>query len=138
MGLLGRTVASYPHQVPNKDGKTRIRARMGGLLNRASRKIVLEKTIMDSFGSNPGTFQGVIVEAIQPAAGEFSRRLYSMVSGFGTVQSLTSVRCLVLFGPAQDRDLIARHLAKAIPGKSIFCFQAESPQEAFTLLKPYL
>jgi hypothetical protein len=137
MGLLGKAVANYPRPAPNKGGKVRTRASVGGLLSRASRKIVLEKSIMDSLGSNSGTFQGIIIEALHSTAGGFSGRIFSMVSDFGTVQPLASRRCLVLFGPAQDRDLIARHLAKMVPGKSIFCFRAENPQEAFTLLKPY-
>jgi hypothetical protein len=60
-----------------------------------------------------------------------------MVSGFATVQSLNSGRCLILFGPAQDGDLIAWHLSKTVPGKSVFCFRAKNPQEALTRLTPY-
>jgi len=136
MGLLGKAQANYPHLTQNKRG--RIKPRAGGLLKRASQIIFLEKNIMDSLASNSGSLQGIIVEALRYTSGEFSGRIYSMVSGFGTVQPLSPGRCLVLFGPAQDRDLIAQHLAKTIPGKSIFCFRAETPQEAFTLLKPYI
>ncbi|MDR2702459.1 MAG: hypothetical protein LBB72_08520 [Spirochaetaceae bacterium] len=98
----------------------------------------MEKNVMDSLASNSGTFQGIIIEALRYTAGGFSGRIFSMVSDFGTVQPLTPGRCLVLFGPVQDRALIAQHLAKTLPGKSIFCFRAENPQEAFKLLKPYL
>jgi len=138
MGLLRRAQINYPRPAPNKGGRILIKSRTGGLLKRASRKIFLEKNIMDSLTSNSGAFQGIVVEALQHTSGEFSGRIFSMVSGFGTVQPLTPGRCLVLFGPAQDRDLIARHLAKTVSGKSIFCFRAETPQEAFALLKPYL
>jgi len=136
MGLLGKAQANYPRPASIKGD--RIKSRAGGLLKRASQKIVLEKNVMDSLASISGTFQGIVVEALQYTAGGFSGRIFSMVSGFGTVQPLIPGRCLVLFGPAQDRDLIAQHLAKTIPGKSLFCFRAENPQEAFTLLKPYL
>jgi len=110
----------------------------GGLLNRISRKNDLEKTVMESLESEQGFFQGIIIEALQYSAGGFSGRLISMVSGFGTAQSLTPGRCLVLFDDTQDGELIARHLAKTVFGKSIFTFRAENPQEAFALLKPYL
>jgi len=136
MGLLGKAQTNYPRPAQNKGG--RIKSRAGGLLKIASRKIVLEKDIMDSLASISGTFQGIVVEALQYTAGGFSGRIFSMVSGFGTVQPLTPGRCLVLFGPAQDRDVIAQHLAKTIPGKSLFCFRAENPREAYALLKPYL
>jgi len=138
MGLLGKAQANYPLLTQNKGGITRLKSRAGGLLKRASRKIVLEKNIMDSLASISGTFQGIIFEALQYTAGEFSGRVFSMVSGFGTVQPLAPGRCLVLFGPAQDKDLIAQHLAKTVPGKSLFCFRAENPQKAFALLRPYL
>jgi len=110
----------------------------GGLLNRISRRNDLEKTVMESLESEQGVFQGIIIEALQYSAGGFSGRLFSMVSGFGTAQSLTPGRCLVLFDDTQDGELIARHLAKTVFGKSIFYFRAETPQEAFSLLKPYL
>jgi len=110
----------------------------GGLLNRISRKTILEKNVMESLDSRQGTSQGFIIEALQYSSGGFSGRIFSMVSGFGTAQPLTPGRCLVLFDSAQDGDLIARHLAKTVSGKSIFCFRAENPQEALSLLKPYL
>jgi len=108
-----------------------------GLLNRISRKKILEKTVMESLSSEKGAFQGLIIEALQYSAGGFSGRIFSMVSAFGTAQPLTPGRCLVLFGPAQDGDLIARHLEKTVSGKKIFRFRAENPQEALALLKPY-
>jgi len=112
--------------------------RAGGLLNRIARRNDLEKTIMESLESERAAFQGIIIEALQYSGDGFSGKLFSMVSGFGTAQPLTPGRCLVLFDDTQDGELIARHLAKTIFGKSIFSFRAENPQEAFALLKPYL
>jgi len=124
--------------VLNSSSKNEKASKAGGLLNRISRKNNLEKTIMESLDSRQNVFQGIIIEALQYSAGEFSGRIFSMVSGFGTAQPLNPGRCLVLFDSAQDGDLIARHLAKTVFGKSIFCFRAENSQEAFALLKPYL
>ena len=61
-----------------------------------------------------------------------------MVSVFGTVQGLNTGRALVLFGSGQDGELIGKHLAKTVFGKNIFSFQAYNPQEAFSIIKPYL
>jgi len=110
----------------------------GGLLNRISRKNTLEKSVMESLGSGQNGSQGIILEALQYSSSGFPGRIFSMVSGFGTAQPLTPGRYLVLFDDTQDGDLIARHLAKTVSGKSIFRFQAENPQEALSLLKPYL
>jgi hypothetical protein len=138
MGLLGRAAARTLHPETDKTGVHSRAGRRGGLLNRVSWKLALEKNIMDSISSNPGTLQGIIFEALQYTAGGFSGRILSMVSGFGTVQPLAPGRCLVLFGPAQDGDLIAQHLAKTVPGKSILYFRAGNPQEALNYLRPYL
>jgi len=101
----------------------------------------MEKAIMDHLNSgyaNFGAFQGVIIEALKYSAGEFTGRLSNMVSGFGAAQSLAPGRCLVLFSSTKDGELIGRHLAKTVPGNDIFSFQAKNPQEAFSLIKPYL
>jgi len=100
-----------------------------------------EKAVMEKLSAGHakfGAFQGVILETLKYPAEEFLDRLTSMVSDFGTVQTLVPGRCLVLFGSEQDRELIGQHLAKTVSGKSIFHFQAENPREAFTLLKPYI
>jgi len=135
-GLAGDSFAEDAEKSSSfENGKA---PKAGGLLNRISRRNILEKTILESLDSRQGVSQGIILEALQYSAGGFSGRIFSMVSGFGTAQPLTPGRCLVLFGDAQDGDLIARHLAKTVFGKSIFHFRAETPQEAFALLKPYL
>jgi hypothetical protein len=85
-----------------------------------------------------GIFQGVILEALKYSAGEFSGRLSFMVSGFGVAQGLAPGRALVLFDSKQDGELIGRHLAKTVPGNTIFIFQAKTPQEAFNHIKPYI
>jgi len=138
MGLLRKAAANPFRLAANKGGRPRTRAPKEGLLSRASRKNASEKKIINYLASNTGTIQGIIIESLQYTAGEFSRRILSMVSDFGTVVPFTPERCLVLFGPVQDGDLIARHLVKTVPGKSILFFRIENPQEAFTLLKPYL
>ena len=101
----------------------------------------LEKAVMEKLSmgyAKLGSAQGLVIEALKYSAGEFSGRLASMVSSFGIAQGLAPGRCLVLFGSAQDGELIGKHLAKTVPGNTIFCFQAENPQEAFSLIKPYL
>jgi len=101
----------------------------------------LEKEAMEKLSAGYakfGAFQGVILEAPGGSAEEFLSRLTSAVSAFGATQALAQGRCLVLFGSEQDGELIGRHLAKTVPGKLIFNFQAKNPGEAFTLLKPYL
>jgi hypothetical protein len=133
MGLLKKAVSSSTGHTP----ETRV-PQGGGLLNRISQKTILEKAVKESLAANSGSFQGIVIEAIHYTAGGFSGRIFSMVSGFGTAQPLTPGRCLVLFSSAEDRELIACHLAKMVSGKNIFHFKADNPQEAFSLLKPYI
>jgi hypothetical protein len=106
----------------------------GGLLSRASRRNILEKAII---AVSPGVSHGIVFEYTRNADETSGSRISSMVSGFGTVEPLTPGRCLILFNPAQDGDLIALHLAKNVPGKSVLCFRAKNPQEALTRLNPY-
>ena len=108
---------------------------------KAVRVSPLEKAVMEKLSvgyTRFGTAQGLVIEALKYSAGEFTGRLASMVSGFGTAQGLAPGRCLVLFDAAQDGELIGKHLAKTVPGNNIFWFRAENPQKAFSLLKPYL
>ena len=101
----------------------------------------IDKAVMDNLSesySKFGVFKGLIIEAIKHSAGEFKGRLSNMVSGFGTAQGLAMGRVLVLFGSDQDCELIGKHLAKTIPGNNIFSFQANTPNEAFSLIKPFL
>ena len=85
-----------------------------------------------------GSFQGVVLEDSHSSADDYINRLVQIVSSSGAVQKLNSNRCLVLFDSAQDWELIGKHLSKAVPGNAIFGFQAESVQEAFSVLKPYI
>ncbi|MDR2210684.1 MAG: hypothetical protein LBO65_04350 [Spirochaetaceae bacterium] len=123
----------------------------GGLLNRITRapprqegalpSSPLEKAVVDFLDAGHekfGAFQGIILEALRYSADEFGGRIGAMVSAFGMVQGIAPGRCLVLFSASQDRELLARHLVRTVPGKDIFSFKAEDPQAAFTLLKPYL
>ncbi|MDR2662525.1 MAG: hypothetical protein LBC31_05960 [Treponema sp.] len=118
----------------------------GGLLHRITRKRAqtlspMEKALMDALSSSYakfGSLQGIVIDALKYTAGEFITRLGSLVSGFAVSQGLAPGRCLVLFGASLDGELIARHLEKTVPGNSIFTFQAENPQGALILLKPYL
>ena len=101
----------------------------------------LEKAVMEKLYAGYakfGIFQGIIIEALKYSAGEFAGRLAFMVSGFGTAQGLAPGRALVLFNSVQDGELISKHLAKTVPGKSIFKFMANTPQEAFSIVRPYL
>ena len=101
----------------------------------------LEKAVMEKLYAGYakfGIFQGVVIEALKYSAGEFAGRLAFMVSGFGSAQGLAPGRALVLFNSDLDGELIGRHLAKTVPGKSIFFFNANTPQEAFSIIKPYL
>lgn len=101
----------------------------------------MEKAVMDNLYAGFakfGIYQGIIIEALKYSAGEFASRLSFMVSGFGSAQGLAPGRALVLFSAAQDGELIGIHLARTVPGNNIFSFQANTPQEAFSLLKPYL
>ncbi|MCL1813575.1 MAG: hypothetical protein FWG29_08650 [Treponema sp.] len=100
-----------------------------------------ENAIMENLSesySKFGVFKGVIVEMLKNSAGESTGRLASMISGFGAVQGLSPVRALVLFDSKQDCELIGKHLAKTVPGKNIFSFQANTPQEALLLIQPFL
>ena len=100
-----------------------------------------EKAIMEKLSNGYakfGVFQGLVIEALKYSAGEFTSRLSLMVSDFGAAQGLAPGRALVLFSSVQDGELIEKHLVKTVPGNSIFSFQANTPQEAFSLLKPYL
>ena len=101
----------------------------------------LEKAVLENLNScyaKFGIFQGVLIEALKYSAGEFTGRLSLMVSGFGAAQGLAPGRALVLFSSVQDGELIGSHLAKTVPGKNIFSFHANTPQEAFSLIKAYL
>ncbi|GHV84837.1 hypothetical protein AGMMS50230_04450 [Spirochaetia bacterium] len=100
----------------------------------------LEKAVMEALSSGHkkfGSFQGCVFEALKYSAGEFTGRLSSMISGFGAAQGLAPGRCLIIFSAAEDKGLITYHLDKTVPGKTIFSFQANTSQEAFSLLKPY-
>ena len=101
-----------------------------------SSKAVLD--ILSAEHAKLGAFQGLIIEALENPAEEFYESLTSAVSPFATVQKLSQQRCLVLFDAEKDKELIGFHLAKAIPGNTIFGFQAGNPQEAYSNLKPYL
>jgi hypothetical protein len=109
-----------------------------GLLNRVSQKKNLENTVMETFDNQQNDFQGIVIEALNYSPGGFSGRIFSMVSGFGSAQSLAPGRCLVVFSANLDGELIAGHIAKTVSGKNIFHFRAETPHEAFALIKPYL
>jgi hypothetical protein len=118
-----------------------------GLLGRITKDFAqipsspLEKAVMDTLNSSYakfGSLQGIVLEALKYTAGEFSGRLGSLISGFAVFQGLAPGRCLALFSASLDGELIARHLAKTVPGNAVFTFRAEDPQGAFILLKPYL
>ena len=127
-------------------------ASQGGLLKIISEKhppqekkgssfSTLEKAVMEKLSGSYakfGVFQGVIMETFKSSAGEFTGRLSYMVSGFGAMQNLVSGRVMILFNSSQDGELIGKHIEKALPGNNIFSFQANSPQEAFSFIKPYL
>ena len=139
MGLLSKAAA----------GASRLdESSRGGLLKLISQKrqvktgnTALEKELMEMLYAGYakyGIFQGVIIEEFEHSAGEFSKRLSLMVSGFGAAQGLVSGRALVLFSIKEDLELIGKHLAKTFQGNNIFSFQANTPQEAFSLIKPFL
>jgi len=99
-----------------------------------------EKTIMAKLSACSGkfgVFNGIIMEAANLSAGDFTVRLAFLVSGFGIAQELTNGRALIIFSSVQDAELIGKHLAKFVPGKNILCFKAHNPQEAFSFIKPY-
>ena len=96
---------------------------------------IIDTKVMETLAtgySKYGDFQGVVIEALDIS------RLYSMVSGFGTAEDLAPGRALVLFSSKEDDKLIGAHLAKTISGKNIFSFKAHNPEEAFSLIKPYM
>jgi hypothetical protein len=145
MGLLSKAAAGT-----GLEEKT---ASQGGLLHIINQKKIgtspapslpspsMEKAVMDMLSSGNakfGEFQGIVLDAITYSAGEFDDRLSTMVSGFASAQGLAPGRSLVLFDIAQDRELIGWHLSKTVPGNTVFSFCSKSPQEAFSLLKPYL
>jgi hypothetical protein len=101
----------------------------------------LEKSVMEKLNlccAKFGVFQGIIIESLTNSTEEFTSRLTFMVSDFGTAQSLAQGRALVIFSSGQDGELIGNHLEKSVPGKKIFCFNANTPQEVFPLIKSYL
>ena len=101
----------------------------------------LEKAVMENLSegySKFGSFKGVVIESLKYSGGDLTDRISSMVSGFGAARGLTPGRALILFSSGQDGDLIGMHLAKTVPGNNIFSFQANNPQEAFSLVKPFL
>ena len=141
MGLLSKAAAGTPKlDEPSQ----------GGLLKFISEKqqnnaegaaSPMEKAMMEKLYAGfakYGIFQGLIIEALKYSAGEFTGRLSSMVSNFGSVEGLAPGRALVIFSTKEDGELIGKHLAKTVPGNNLFSFQADNPQEAFTLVKPFL
>ena len=102
---------------------------------------VQDKAVLDILSreyAKLGAFQGLIIEALKNSSEEIFEGLLSMVSSFAAVQKLSQKRCLVLFDAEKDKELIGFHLAKTVPGNTIFSFQAQNPQEAYSFLKPYL
>ena len=155
MGLLSKAVSSTPdyNELPSHGGLLRLITQRHYTDSKQDSDIPLlnesielsgspmEKAVMEKLSTGYkkyGVFQGVIMEALKYSAGEFSGRLASIVSGFGSAHGLAPGRCMVLFGLSQDGELIGRHLSKTVPGNNIYCFQAKNPQEAFSLIKPYL
>ena len=139
MGLLSKARANPSHcdEAPSQ----------GGLLKLISQKHlvntenIIENEIMQQLYSSfekYGKIQGLIIDAaIKCSEREFAKRLISMVSGFGTTQGLAPRRAMILFDSSHDNELIGYHLAKTVPG-SVFNFQANNPQDAFSFIKPYL
>ncbi|MDR2552016.1 MAG: hypothetical protein LBD31_02470 [Treponema sp.] len=139
MGLL-RKAAGDPPKGGSSAAKEKARK---GLLSRMTKKRKEappeEKLteILNSGYTRFGAFQGLVFEAA--GSGEhFLSGLAAAVSGFGAVCPLGGGRCLVLFGAAQDGELLASHLVKFLPGKRTFTFRAESPRSALAFLKPLL
>ena len=141
MGLLSKAAAGTPKlDEPSQ----------GGLLNFISKKQLnnaeaitspMEKEIMEKLFAGYakyGVFQGLIIETLNYSAGEFTRRISSMVSDFGSTEGLSQGRALVIFSIKSDGELIGKHLAKTVPGNNLFSFQADNPREAFLLVKPFL
>ena len=156
MGLLSKAAAGSSKQFEEPISQV-YKANRGGLLNiviqknkaktkkTSGEKVVsasaLEKKVLEKLTSSfkkSESVQGLVIEALESPAGDFTGRLSSMVSGFGAVQGLAPGRSLVLFSPDQDGDLIGKHLAKTVPGNTIFSFHSDNPQDALSLLKPFL
>ncbi|MCL1929045.1 MAG: hypothetical protein FWG07_09690 [Treponema sp.] len=134
-GLL--KLISQKHRQKNEENIVPIREeKKKSVISSSIEKTDLEN-LFESY-SKFGVFKGLIFEAIKQSAGEFKGRLSNMVSGFGTAHDLAMGRVLVIFGSDQDGELIGKHLARTIPGNNVFGFQANTPREAFSLIKPFL
>ena len=139
MGLLSKAAAGSSHQSEAPVSR-------GGLLSIITNKNTtpvssFEKALMEKLKTKHdklGIVQGLVIEALKYSAGEFTGRLSSMISSFGSAQGLAPGRCLVIFNSIQDGELIGKHLAKTVPGNTLFCFNSDTPQDALSLLKPYL
>jgi hypothetical protein len=91
-------------------------------------------------------FQGIVLQTPRkPARGtpretpeEFFRRLAFIVDSFARVVKLPSNDALVLLPDTRDRELISHRLSKTLNTPSLTSFESEKPEQAFSLLQPYL
>ena len=141
MGLLSKAAAGTPtFDEPSQGGLLKVISQKNRN-NEESISSPMEKAIMEKLYAGflkYGVFQGIVLEALKYSAGEFSGRLSSMVSNFGSAEGLAPGRALIIFSTKVDGELIGKHLAKTVPGNNLFSFQANNPQEAFSLVKPFL
>jgi hypothetical protein len=88
------------------------------------------------------SFHGIVLE-LPPNTGKegkkgFNALVSNMVSFFGTAVSLPSSRSLVLLPRPMDRELIAHRLTGSLRTVPLLIFEADSPDKALALIKPFL
>jgi hypothetical protein len=110
---------------------------MGLLSKVVSRGATVLDTLTGYCQHNP-VFQGIVLDPPAGMAGSFYDQLSAMTSSFAEVRSLPSGRCLLLFPQSKDRDLISHRLAKTLNTVAHLTFEAQDPQGALNLLKPFL
>jgi hypothetical protein len=110
---------------------------MGLLSKAASKGATLLDTLTSYHLQNP-VFQGIVLESSTGKGNEFYDQVAAMTSSFALVRPLPSGRCLVLFPKSKDRFLISHRLAKTLNTAAHLTFEAQDPQGALRLLKPYL
>jgi hypothetical protein len=100
------------------------------------------RTKIAAYCQTNANFQGILLETPggtqKNNALSFAERVWIMAGALGFIIVLPSNRLLILLPPSLDRELIAHRLSLSLGSKVLVCCQADNPEKALELLRPYL
>jgi hypothetical protein len=88
------------------------------------------------------SFQGILLEPPdtmgEDEKDDFPRQISAMVSSFAVVVEFPPRRSLILFPTSMDRELLMHRLTKSLKTGALFAFEADNPDTALEMLRPYI